>query len=153
MIFRLHPTQIIFPAPELAEEDGLLAVGGDLSSERLMLAYRNGIFPWYSDDTPILWYSPHERFVLHPHKVKISKSMRRIFNSGKFNLTWNKAFREVIKACAGSPRNDQRGTWITPEMQEAYIKLHKLGHAHSVEVWQNNGIWWCDGLSFQFYIQ
>jgi leucyl/phenylalanyl-tRNA--protein transferase len=136
MIFRLHPTQIIFPAPQLAEEDGLLAVGGDLSPERLMLAYRNGIFPWYSAETPILWYSPHRRFVLFPGKIKISKSMRRVLRSGKFAVTRNRAFPEVIKACATSPRKDQPGTWITSEMQDAYIRLHRLGYAHSVAVWQ-----------------
>lgn len=136
MIFRLHPTQIIFPSPELAEEDGLLAVGGDLSPERLLLAYRHGIFPWYSDETPILWYSPHERFVLFPDKIKVSKSMRQVIRSGKFSTTENTAFAEVIKACASVPRQDQPGTWITSEMQEAYLKLHRLGFAHSIEVWE-----------------
>lgn len=135
MIFRLD-NKIIFPPPHLAEEDGLLAVGGDLSSERLLLAYRSGIFPWYSDDTPILWYSPHERFVLYPRNVKISKSMKQIFRAGKFTITEDKAFAEVIRACAMTDRPEQDGTWITSEMQEAYIRLHLLGHAHSVEVWQ-----------------
>lgn len=136
MIFRLHPTQIIFPAPQLAEDDGLLAVGGDLSPERLLLAYKNGIFPWYSDDTPILWYSPHERFVLYPDRIKISKSMRQVLRSGEFSITRNAAFAEVIRSCAASPRKDQPGTWITKEMQDAYLKLHELGFAHSIEVWE-----------------
>ena len=136
MIFSLQSMNIAFPAPELAEEDGLLAVGGDLSPERLLLAYRHGIFPWYSDDTPILWYSPHQRFVLFPDRVRVRKSMRQIIRSGKFSITKNTAFAEVITACASVPRNNQPGTWIIPEMQEAYIRLHQLGFAHSIEVWE-----------------
>jgi leucyl/phenylalanyl-tRNA---protein transferase len=134
MIFRLDE-RILFPDPALAEEDGLLAVGGDLQPERLMLAYKNGIFPWYSYDDPILWYSPHERFVLLPNELRISKSMKQIMRSGKFTVTFNKAFADVIKACATAPRVDQDGTWITDDMQQAYIKLHELGVAHSVEAW------------------
>jgi leucyl/phenylalanyl-tRNA--protein transferase len=134
MIFRLDE-RILFPDPALAEEDGLLAIGGDLRPERLMLAYKNGIFPWYSDDDPILWYSPHGRFVLLPHELHISKSMKQLMRSGKFTITFNKAFADVIKACASAPRVDQDGTWITDDMQQAYIKLHELGVAHSVEVW------------------
>lgn len=135
MIFRLNDDDVSFPPPELAEDDGLLAVGGDLSPERLMNAYSQGIFPWYSDETPILWYAPHERFVLFPHKVKISKSMRQVIRSGKFTVTWNRAFAEVIRACSAKVRKDQDGTWITEDMQNAYIRLHALGIAHSVEVW------------------
>jgi leucyl/phenylalanyl-tRNA---protein transferase len=137
VIFRLDE-RLLFPDPALAEEDGLLAVGGDLSPERLLLAYRNGIFPWYSDDTPILWYSPHERFVLYPEELRIAKSMKQVIRSGKFNVTFDTAFANVIKACATAPRVDQDGTWITNDMQEAYIRLHELGKAHSVEVWFNN---------------
>jgi leucyl/phenylalanyl-tRNA--protein transferase len=137
MIFRLDE-RILFPDPELAEEDGLLALGGDLSPERLLLAYSNGIFPWYSDDSPILWYSPHERFVLYPGELKISKSMRQVIRSGKFRVTFNTAFADVISNCAQAERIDQDGTWITNDMQQAYIKLHQLGYAHSVEVWQND---------------
>jgi leucyl/phenylalanyl-tRNA--protein transferase len=137
MIFRLDE-RLIFPDAALAEEDGLLAVGGDLRPERLMLAYQNGIFPWYSDDTPILWYSPHERFVLVPDELRISKSMKQVMRSGRFTVTFNKAFARVIKGCATSPRVDQDGTWITDDMQQAYIKLHELGMAHSVEVWLDN---------------
>jgi len=135
MIFRLNEDDVEFPPVELAEEDGLLAVGGDLSEQRLLRAYSLGIFPWYSEETPILWYSPHERFVLFPDKVKISKSMRQILKSGKFIITENQAFSEVIKACAEAKREGQDGTWILDEMQEAYIKLHRLGIAHSIEVW------------------
>ncbi|WP_207421673.1 leucyl/phenylalanyl-tRNA--protein transferase [Desertivirga brevis] len=137
MIFRLNDDDIQFPPAELAEEDGLLAVGGDLSEERLLKAYQLGIFPWYSEETPILWYSPHERFVLFPDKVKISKSMKQVLRSEKFRITENKAFPLVIKACAEAEREGQDGTWILDEMQEAYIKLHRAGFAHSIEVWHN----------------
>jgi leucyl/phenylalanyl-tRNA--protein transferase len=135
MIFRLDE-RLIFPDPALAEPDGLLAVGGDLSVERLLLAYQNGIFPWYSEETPILWYTPHERFVLFPAELRISSSMRQVIRSGKFRITRNQAFDRVIAACSCIPRPGQDGTWITPEMQAAYIKLHLLGYAHSIEVWQ-----------------
>ena len=137
MIFRLDE-RLLFPDPELAEPDGLLAVGGDLSPQRLLLAYQQGIFPWYSDDTPILWYSPHERFVLYPENLKVSKSMRQVLRSGRFKVTINQCFTDVIKACSASFRKDQDGTWITDDMIEAYITLHQLGHAHSVEVWEND---------------
>lgn len=136
MIFQLDD-ELIFPNPSLAEEDGLLAIGGDLSSERLILAYKNGIFPWFNEETPILWYSPHERFVLFPEEVKISKSMRQVINSQKFKITFDTAFKEVIRACAEMKREGQDGTWITQDMQQAYIQLHELGFAHSIEVWQN----------------
>ncbi|MFB9841947.1 leucyl/phenylalanyl-tRNA--protein transferase [Mucilaginibacter ginsenosidivorans] len=137
MIFRLDE-HLIFPDPSLAEEGGLLAVDGDLSVGRLLLAYQNGIFPWYSDDTPILWYSPHERFVLFPGELKISKSMRHVLRSGKFEVTWDKSFEQVIEACSTAERQEQDGTWITGDMKAAYIELHRAGHAHSVEVWKNN---------------
>jgi len=136
MIFRLDE-RLLFPEPDLAEPDGLLAVGGDLSTHRLLLAYQNGIFPWYSDDSPILWYSPHERFVLYPSELKVSKSMRQILRSGKFRVTADTCFNEVIKACSAVPREGQDGTWITDDMMAAYNKLHTEGYAHSVEVWQN----------------
>ncbi len=135
MIFRLDE-RLLFPQPDLAEPDGLLAVGGDLSTDRLLLAYQNGIFPWYSDDTPILWYSPHERFVLYPQELNISKSMRQILRSDRFRVTSNTCFDEVIKACSTAPREGQDGTWITDDMQKAYIKLNNEGYAHSVEVWE-----------------
>ena len=139
MIFRLTK-QLIFPNPELAEPDGLLAVEGDLSTERLLLAYQSGIFPWYSDDTPILWYSPHERFVLFPAELNISSSMRRVLNSGRFRVTFDTCFAGVIEACSVVERKDQDGTWITSDMKAAYIKLHEEGPAHSVEVWQDDDL-------------
>lgn len=138
MIFRLDDNQLIFPSPSLAEEDGLLAVGGDLRIERLLLAYANGIFPWYSEDTPILWYAPHVRFVLFPEEIKVSKSMTKVIAKGGFTVTYNLAFERVIQNCAAINRKDQDGTWIVDEMQEAYINLHNNGFAHSIEVWQGN---------------
>jgi leucyl/phenylalanyl-tRNA--protein transferase len=137
MIFRLTD-ELIFPNPALAEEDGLLAIEGDLSTQRLLLAYQNGIFPWFSDDSPILWYSPHERFVLFPDQIKISKSMQQLLRSNKFKITFDTAFEKVIKACADTKRADQDGTWITNEMKEAYGTLHHEGIVHSIEVWENN---------------
>ncbi|MES2376537.1 MAG: leucyl/phenylalanyl-tRNA--protein transferase [Bacteroidota bacterium] len=137
MIFRLTE-HLLFPDPELAEPDGLLAVDGDLSTERLLLAYQNGIFPWYSDDTPILWYSPHERFVLFPAELKISSSMRRVLNSNRFKVTFDTCFADVIEECSTVGRKDQDGTWITADMKAAYIKLHQDGHTHSIEIWQDN---------------
>jgi len=136
MIFRLDD-RLLFPNPALAEDDGLLAIGGDLSTQRLVLAYQNGIFPWYSEDEPILWFSPHERFVLYPDELKVSKSMQRVLKSGRFSITINKAFEAVIAACSKAPRPGQDGTWITADMQAAYIALNKQGYAHSVEVWEN----------------
>lgn len=137
MVFRLLNDEFIFPDPALAEPDGLLAIGGDLREERLLLAYQNGIFPWFSDDDPILWFAPHERCVIFPERIKITKSMRKVISSGIFEITVNQAFDQVIKQCASVPRAGQNGTWITLEMQEAYIRLHQLGWAHSIEVWQN----------------
>lgn len=126
-----------FPEVKKAEPDGLLAIGGDLSAERLLLAYQSGIFPWYADDEPILWWSPNPRMVLYPEELKVSKSMKQVLRQGKFTVTVNKAFGEVIKACANVYREGQWDTWIVPEMVEAYTELHKLGYAHSVEVWSN----------------
>jgi leucyl/phenylalanyl-tRNA--protein transferase len=137
MIFRLDD-RLLFPDPAMAEPDGLLAVGGDLSVERLLMAYQSGIFPWYSDDTPILWYSPHERFVLLPGELIISKSFRQVLRSGKFRVTNNQRFEDVISACSSVPREGQDGTWITADMKAAYVKLHQKGYAHSVEVWQDD---------------
>lgn len=137
MVFQLTD-DIVFPHPSLADDSGLLAIGGDLSVERLELAYENGIFPWYSDDDPIMWYSPKERFVLFPHKLMISKSMKRIMQSGKFEIRHDTAFAEVIGHCKGVVREGQDGTWITGEMEQAYMRLHQYGMAHSVEVFENN---------------
>lgn len=128
--------ELIFPHPRLAEPDGLLAIGGDLSIERLLLAYSNGIFPWYSEP-PILWWSPNPRMVLFPEKLKVSDSLRQIINRQKFKITFDQDFAGVIRACAGTKRPDQEGTWIVPEMQVAYIELHNAGFAHSVEAWHN----------------
>jgi leucyl/phenylalanyl-tRNA--protein transferase len=139
MIFRLDE-RLLFPDPELAEPDGLLAIDGDLSTERLLLAYQSGIFPWYSDDTPILWYSPHERCVIFPAELKISRSMQKVLASGMFKVTTNQCFEDVITACSSIERPGQDGTWITDEMKEAYIQLHQKGYAHSVEVWQEDGL-------------
>nr|WP_294790521.1 leucyl/phenylalanyl-tRNA--protein transferase [uncultured Mucilaginibacter sp.] len=137
MVFGLNE-DIIFPPVELAQPDGLLAVGGDLSVPRLQLAYKSGIFPWYSDGTPILWYAPHERFVLYPDELRVSKSMQKIIRQDLFTVTTDKAFADVINACSHVPRPGQDGTWITDDMKEAYVRLHQEGVAHSVEVWQND---------------
>lgn len=139
MIFRLDK-RLLFPEPVLAEPDGLLAIGGDLSTNRLLLAYQNAIFPWYSEGEPILWYSPHERFVLYPDELKISKSMRQVLRSGIFRVTYNQCFDRVITACSEVYREGQGGTWITPAMKRAYNRLHAKGHAHSVEVWQQDNL-------------
>lgn len=139
MIFKLDE-RLIFPDPTLAEPDGLLAVGGDLSAGRLLLAYNEGVFPWYSDDSPILWFSPHERFVLFPAELNVSSSMRRVLNSNRFKVTVDTCFADVIEACSAVPRKDQDGTWITADMKAAYINLHHLGHAHSIEVWQGDNL-------------
>lgn len=127
-----------FPNPEDATADGLLAIGGDLSMERLLLAYNSGIFPWFEDDQPILWWSPNPRMVLFPEKFKVSKSLRKSLKSKKFKITFNQNFADVIKYCANATRKGQTGTWITKEMQKAYIALHKAGHAVSIEVWEND---------------
>lgn len=135
-VFRLSE-ELIFPPPELAEKDGLLGVGGDLSEERLFLAYSSGIFPWYSDGPPILWWSPDPRLVLIPGELKVSRSLSQVIKKNIFTVTIDAAFEAVIRNCAGICRQGQQGTWITEEMIEAYIRLHRLGHAHSVESWQD----------------
>lgn len=129
---------IKFPDVSTANPDGLLAVGGDLSCDRLIEAYSNGIFPWFEMDEPILWWSPDPRFVLFPSKLKVSKSMKQVLRNSNFVVTVNKNFKTVINHCSKIKRNGQEGTWITKNMIEAYCKLHKLGYAKSVEVWQNN---------------
>ncbi len=129
---------IKFPDVTEASEEGLLAVGGDLSTERLLHAYSKGIFPWYQDEEPILWWSPDPRFVLFPEDLKISKSMKQILKKNTFKVTENKAFREVLEHCAATKRTGQEGTWITNDMIKAYVKLHHLGYAKSVEVWQDD---------------
>jgi leucyl/phenylalanyl-tRNA--protein transferase len=132
-------TDLWFPDVEESTEEGIVAVGGDLSVERLILAYSRGIFPWYSSDrSPILWWSPDPRFVLFPENLIVSKSMRPYFNQNKFKVTWDQNFEDVIKNCQKIDREDQPGTWITSKMLAAYIQLHKKGYAHSVEVWLEN---------------
>lgn len=132
------PQEPVFPDPEEAQPSGLLAVGGDLSAQRLVQAYAHGIFPWFSKGDPILWWSPDPRMVLYPDKLKLSKSLLRNIRNGGFRVSFDTDFRAVIEACARVPRNDQDGTWITPEMVQAYIRLHESGIAHSVEVTRNN---------------
>lgn len=125
-----------FPPAERADAEGLLAVGGDLSPRRLLRAYGRGIFPWYSDGEPILWWSPDPRFILFPTEVHMPRSLKKLLHKKTFQLTFDSAFSEVVDGCARS-RPDQSGTWITGEMRQAYIKLHKLGYAHSMEAWKN----------------
>lgn len=129
--------ELFFPPVKEANPDGTLAIGGDLSPERLVLAYRSGIFPWFDDDEPILWWSPPERMVLFPDEFKVSKSMRNILNRGIFRVTFNQNFRDVISNCSTISRDGQQGTWISEQMIEAYVKLHEMGIAKSVEVWQD----------------
>jgi leucyl/phenylalanyl-tRNA--protein transferase len=129
-----------FPPVDHCNADGLLAVGGDLSPERLLLAYKNGIFPWFNNDDLILWWSPDPRMVLFPDRIKISKSMRKVIQSDVFRLTKNEAFEEVLNHCAAQKRKGQQGTWITKNMQKAYIKLYEKGFAKSYEVWQNSNL-------------
>lgn len=133
-IFRLVD-DMVFPPPDYADPSGLIAVGGDLSSERLLEAYRVGIFPWYSDEQPILWWSPDPRFILEPDGFKISRSLQKTLQRKIFQVTFDRVFEDVIAACSTVPREGQRGTWITREMRDAYIELHGLGYAHSVETW------------------
>lgn len=136
-VYRLSK-QILFPSPDLAENDGLLAIGGDLSPDRLLLAYANGIFPWYSKGEPILWWSPDPRFIIYPTKFKISKSLRQTIKNKHFTVKFDTAFSDVIEACSTISRQDQNGTWITEEMKTAYNRLHQLGFAHSVETYIND---------------
>ena len=136
-VFRLTD-ELLFPPPDLARDDGLLAVGGDLSPERLLLAYSQGIFPWYSEGEPILWWSPTPRLILIPNEFHCSKRLARQIRQGLYRTSLDTAFREVINHCAGIRREHDNGTWIVPEMIEAYCRLHELGFAHSVECWQGN---------------
>lgn len=135
MIFRLDDNDYAFPSAELAEKDGLLAIGGDLSPLRLLNAYANGIFPWFNEGEPILWWSLDPRLVIRPGEMKVSKSLRHTLNSGKFTVHIDTNFRSMMEHCAGTPREGQDGTWITHEMVEAYCKLHELGFAHSFETY------------------
>lgn len=135
-IYRLFE-EPIFPDPEEADPDGLLAVGGDLSPQRLLNAYACGIFPWYGPNSPILWWSTDPRLVLFPEELHVSRSLKRVFNSDRYSITYDTAFEDVLAGCADQCRPGQAGTWIVPEMAEAYMRLHKLGFAHSVEAWRD----------------
>jgi len=135
-IFRLND-RLAFPDPRLASAEGLLAVGGDLSPERLLLAYSLGIFPWYGSGDPLLWWSPDPRCVIVPAEVHISRRLARTLRQERFVVTCNAAFEQVIAACAATRKHQGEGTWLVPEMQAAYRRLHALGYAHSVEVWQD----------------
>ncbi|MDO3695835.1 leucyl/phenylalanyl-tRNA--protein transferase [Wenyingzhuangia sp. chi5] len=137
-MYLLDQNSIEFPHPNLANEDDILAIGGDLSTKRLLVAYQKGIFPWYCDGEPIIWYSPAWRMVLDPRHYKPSKSLKQIIKKNIFTVTFNQHFKEVIHNCKTINRYDGLGTWITDDMQQAYINLHELGIAKSVEVWHNN---------------
>ena len=132
--------EIKFPDSKWASEEGVIAIGGDLSIERLLEAYEHGIFPWYNEGSEILWWTPNPRFVLFSEELYVSKSMRKVMKSGQFKVTFDTAFEHVIRNCKTSNRDGQSGTWITDEMETAYCKLHHTGYAHSVEVWENNVI-------------
>jgi leucyl/phenylalanyl-tRNA--protein transferase len=136
-VFRLDH-RVVFPPADLADESGLLAVGGDLSAERLILAYSMGIFPWFDEDLPIMWHSPDPRMVLTPEELRINRSLRKAIKRAPYRITLDTAFHDVISACADIYRPDQGGTWITEGMIEAYDELHRQGYAHSVEAWHGD---------------
>jgi leucyl/phenylalanyl-tRNA---protein transferase len=142
-LYRLNE-DLIFPSAELANEDGLLAIGGDLSPTRLLLAYENGIFPWYSKNEPILWWSPNPRFVLFLEKLHVSRSMERLLSKNTYTITFDTAFDQVIDTCSKIKRAHQKGTWITKEMLIAYKTLHQIGVAHSAEAWHHREL--CGGI-------
>ncbi len=135
-VYRL-PEEPVFPPPSEAEPDGLLAVGGDLSPERLLAAYSQGIFPWYNEDQPVLWFSPDPRSVLLPGTLRVARSLRKTLRRAPYEVRLDTAFAGVIRACADTPRPAEDGTWITSDMIEAYIRLHELGFAHSAEAWED----------------
>ena len=126
-----------FPDPSSADSQGLLAIGGDLTPERLLLAYSSGIFPWYSKGQPLLWWSPDPRMVLFPEELHVPRRLRRIIRRQKFVITFDRAFRQVIEACATARNRSTTGTWITPDMMQAYLHLHQAGYVHSVEAWRD----------------
>ena len=137
-VFRLAEHLNLFPSPLLADPSGVLAVGGDLTVDRLKVAYSYGIFPWYSEDQPILWWFPDPRCVLYPDQFRISGSLRTTLRQAKFIVTFDRAFEHVIEHCQNIRRKDEAGTWIMPEMRDAYCALHRAGYAHSLEVWKGN---------------
>ncbi len=139
MLFYYLSDEMQFPSPHLANDEGILAIGGDLNPERLLLAYRSGIFPWYSENEPIIWWSPDPRFVLYPEDLKVSKSMRQVLRQKKFEIRFDTAFDQVILECSRPRKGEEvAGTWITPEMMRAYRALHRMGVAHSVEAWKDD---------------
>ena len=129
---------VAFPPPTAATPEGIVAVGGDVSPERLVNAYASGIFPWPVEGYPLLWFSPDPRFVLEPATVHVGRSLRKAMNRGRYRITADEAFTEVIDACAHAPRPGQDGTWITPELRNGYVRLHQLGFAHSIEAWEDD---------------
>ncbi|NVO20727.1 MAG: leucyl/phenylalanyl-tRNA--protein transferase [Bacteroidetes bacterium] len=135
MAYLISKKDLYFPDPDEADDSGLLAVGGDLCKDRLLLAYSTGIFPWYEQGMPILWWSPDPRMVLFPHKMIISHSLRQAIRKESFRITFDREFEKVIRECSNTPRRDQDGTWITSEMKAAYYRLHLAGYAHSIEAW------------------
>lgn len=135
-IFRLRK-ELVFPDPALAHESGILAVGGDLTPERLLLAYASGIFPWFEDDQPILWWSPDPRLILEPDHLHVPRSLAKVQRRGTYDIRWDTAFARVMQRCGTVPRPDQDGTWITQDMLDAYVRLHELGWAHSAEAWRD----------------
>lgn len=139
-IYLLDDTQHIFPNPNNANEEGILAVGGDLDPQRLLLAYENGIFPWFNPEDPIVWWSPNPRMVLKPEKVKVSKSMKQVLNRNTFEIRFDTDFVQTISNCQKTVRDnqDEQGTWISEELIESYTELHKMGYAHSVEAWRDD---------------
>lgn len=139
MPYLLHPDFLDFPSPHEADANGLVAIGGELTTEQLLLAYHNGIFPWYSEGEPICWFSPAPRCVLFPEKIVISKSMQKILREKQFRITYDQCFERVIQACADQPRPRQTGSgWLLPELQEAFTRLHALGYVHSIEAWRGD---------------
>lgn len=136
-VFLLSDDDLVFPDPSLAREDGILAIGGDLTAKRLLLAYQMGIFPWYNEGEPIIWWSPDPRFVVFPDKIRVTKSLRQVLRNGNFEVTYDTEFRKVITACQQNDRGRGHGTWITTDMLEAYCQLHDEGYAHSTEVWKD----------------
>jgi leucyl/phenylalanyl-tRNA---protein transferase len=136
-VYRLSE-ELSFPHPALAAEGGLLAVGGDLRPERIVLAYRNGIFPWYSEGRPLLWWCPAPRLVLFPGELRVWRSLAKVLRRNPYRITLDTAFAAVIRACAEVPRSDQDGTWITQDLERAFVRLHELGIAHSVEAWDGD---------------
>jgi leucyl/phenylalanyl-tRNA---protein transferase len=138
-LFRLS-SRIEFPPVWLARSDGLLCIGGDLSSKRLLHAYENGIFPWFSKNDPILWWSPDPRLVLYPKEINISKSLKKKIKKNEFDITMDQAFEKTITACARTRKDNDEGAWLVDEMIQAYIELHQKGYAHSIETWQNGDL-------------